>query len=216
MCCRYYVDLSPELRPIIEAANRSPLAERMKQEAGRELKTAGEIRPTDAAPVLARARNGHPSVFPMIWGYTGRTRVFNARSETAASLPMFRESWRLRRCVIPAIAYFEWEHLPPSGGKRKTGDRFRIRSGREPLIYMAGLYRMEESLPHFTILTREAAEGIRFIHDRMPVLLSGPLAEEWIRPDCEPEQLLSRAGAEAVPVFERETETAKEKNRNAL
>lgn len=50
----------------------------------------------------------------------------------------------------------------------------------------------------FVILTREPGEGIRFIHDRMPLIMPGECVEEWIRPDTKPEDLVERALTEMV------------------
>ena len=192
VCCRYYVDLSPELRPIIEEANRSPLADRLRAEKGAEVRTSGDVRPFQAAPVLATSRGGKTAAFPMIWGYDGSVRAFNARVETAAVRPMFRDGWRAHRCAAPATAFFEWEHLLRPDGSRKTGDRYRLSFPEDRVFWLAGLYRMEEDgFPHFTVLTREAADGIRFIHDRMPVLFFRDAAEEWIRPESSPERVLA-------------------------
>ena len=99
MCCRYLLEESPELRPIIETMNRSPLVGKLfPRESVRSL---GEVRPADIAPVFAPDRNGRGAVFPMRWGFSGKSLVFNARLETAASRPMFRDSWLYRRCAVP-------------------------------------------------------------------------------------------------------------------
>ena len=191
MCCRYYADLSPELRPIVEEMNRSPLVARWHKTTA--VKTCGEIRPADVAPVIAPNRRGEQAVFPMKWGFTGKSLLINARSETAAATPLFKDSWAGRRCVIPASWYYEWEHLVGDGGRKKTGDKFLIQPEGESITWLAGLYRIEDGLPAFVVLTREADESIRFIHDRMPLILPGELVGEWIRPDAKPEELVGRA-----------------------
>ena len=70
MCTRYYMEMSPELRPIVEKAKRSALTGRMIDRLGKPLKTDGEIRPTDMAPVIAPDQKGNPAVFPGS-GYVG-------------------------------------------------------------------------------------------------------------------------------------------------
>ena len=79
MCTRFYADLSPELRPYIEAANRSPLRARMVEQLGKPFKTEGEIRPTDLFTAIAFSRAGAPAAFPMVWGFTlpGLNRMFS-------------------------------------------------------------------------------------------------------------------------------------------
>ena len=90
-----------------------------------------------------------------------------------------------RRCVIPASYYFEWEHLKTDSGKKKTGEKFRIQPEGNSIVFFAGLYRVEEikgvKVPVFTILTTEAAKEVRFIHDRMPVMLAEDDVDRWVR-----------------------------------
>ncbi len=190
MCCRYMLEESPELRPIIEAMNRSPLVGKLFSPGA--VRSEGEIQPADVAPVLAPDRNGRSAVFPMRWGFSGKSLVFNARLETAASRPMFREAWKSRRCAVPVSCYFEWEHRTAADGKRKTGIKFRLQEDAA-LTWLCGIYRMEEGVPCFAVLTREPGETIRFIHDRMPLILPESMIPEWIRPDSCPDRLLASA-----------------------
>ena len=199
MCYRYFMEESPELRPFVEAARHSALGRRMVSQLGRPLVTSGEVRPTDIAVVSAPNQHGQRTVFPMVWGFSGRsTLLFNARVETAGQKPTFRESWERRRCIVPASCYYEWEHFQSPDGKKKTGDRYTIQPQGETITLLAGLYRMEEKdgmlIPHFTILTREAAEEILFIHDRMPVILNARDAAAWIDPKTDPATVRTIAG----------------------
>ena len=191
MCCRYLLEESPELRPIIEEMNRSPLAGTIfPREA---LRASGEIRPSEIVPVAAPDRSGRRKIFPMKWGFKLKSLVVNARAETAAERPLFRESWQSRRCAVPASCYFEWEHLTAPDGKKKTGTKYRLQQGETPVTWLCGLYRMEEGVPCFVILTRDPGENIRFIHDRMPLILPESAVADWIRPETRPEDLLSLA-----------------------
>ena len=150
----------------------------IQRTAGAEaVKVAGEVFPGDRVPVLCLSRAGNLRPFAMDWGYTlsDGKKLINARSETAAEKPMFRESMRLRRCLMPMSAYFEWEKR--EGGKRK----YRIAPAEGGAFYLAGLYRFEGARPVCTVLTRAAAPEIEFIHSRMPVLLSAADREVWIR-----------------------------------
>lgn len=196
MCCRYLLEESPELRPIIEEMNRSPVAGRLfPREA---LRSGGEVRPSDVAPVLAPDRSGRRTVFPMKWGFRAKTLIVNARAETAAERPLFRESWQSRRCAVPSSCYFEWEHPASPDGRRKTGTKYRLQEKDAPLTWLCGLYRMEEGIPCFVVLTRAPGENIRFIHDRMPLILPESAVEEWIRPETRPEDLLSLARTDLI------------------
>ena len=207
MCCRYYMETPPELRPYIEAANRSSLKDRLVSKLARPLVTEGEVRPTDLVPVIApSSKSQEPTVFPMVWGFTiprRQTSLFNARVESATEKPTFKESWEKRRCIVPASWYYEWEHLiNASTGKSKTGDKYMIQAKGSNVIYLAGLYRLEEiagiQVPVFTILTREPSDEIRFIHDRMPVMLPKEYIREWVNPNGKPEEIIRAAQTEMV------------------
>jgi putative SOS response-associated peptidase YedK len=110
------------------------------------------------------------------------SRMINARSETVASKPAFREALRRRRCLIPATGFYEWEKL----GKLRQPWRIVLRT-REPFA-MAGLWerwkapegRVVESC---TILTIEANDLVRPLHERMPVILPRTAYEAWLAPE---------------------------------
>ena len=196
MCTRYYVELSPELRPIIEEARRSSLAGRMTDKLGIKMKTEGEVRPSDMVPVIAPDKSGNRKAYPMIWGFffPGIPRpVVNARSETAGEKRSFRESWERRRCIIPASWYYEWEHVQ-QGGRVVTGDKYAIQTPASHVTWLAGLYRIESSdkgirYPSFTVLTREPSPDLYRIHDRMPVVLSEQMLDPWIFPGTSKKEL---------------------------
>ena len=183
MCGRYWIDDGREsvvLRRIIEAVNRRVVE---------PVKTSGEIFPADIVPVVANNRNMLPTAFAMRWGYTlpdGR-RIINARSETAETRPMFADGMRQRRCAVPATNYFEWERTD------RTKTKYAIRPTDDELFYMAGIYRIESRRPVFSILTREPAESIAFIHDRMPVILPHDLVRDWINPSYRAGEILNHA-----------------------
>ena len=131
-------------------------------------------------------------------GFSGRTLLMNARTETAPEKATFRDAWASHRCIVSASWYFEWEHLIGEDGKKRTGDKYLIQPKGSPMTWLCGLYRIEDGLPVFVILTREPGEGIRFIHDRMPLIMPGDCVDEWIRPDGKPEELVERALTEMV------------------
>jgi len=87
---------------------------------------------------------------------------------------MFKDGLKNRRCLIPASSYFEWEK------REKEKIKYDIRPVGNGMLYMAGLYRIEGNKAVFTILTREPAESIAFIHDRMPVILPDDIRNDWL------------------------------------
>ena len=198
MCCRYLVALSPELRPYIEAMNRSALIGAFGPSA--RVVTDGEVFPANVAPVLATGRDGKQRVFPMKWGFSAGSRslLINARTETAAVKPLFRDSWQSHRCMIPAVCYYEWEHQTDGNGRKKTGDKYRMQPAGESVTWLCGLYRMEQGLPAFVVLTRAPGAALAEIHPRMPLILPGEVISEWINPAVPAERLLSLALTEAL------------------
>lgn len=187
MCGRFYIpadDSDEELQRIIQYLNRSQTA---------PVKT-GEVCPTDTAAVIANSRRMTPVPFAMKWGYTldGRAPVINARSESAADKPLFRDGMQQRRCLIPARHYFEWERA----GNQKIKNA--IRPAGSEAMYMAGIYRITGGVPEFTILTREPGQCIRHIHDRMPVILPREATKDWLNPACNALEVLSAAVTEVT------------------
>lgn len=175
MCGRYYIaedDMTEEMARIIEEINRKKTPEGMK--------TSGEIFPSDIVPVLANSRQQDVQPFAMRWGYTfpNSKPVINARSETAAIKPMFKDGMKQRRCLIPATHYYEWEH------RGRQSIKYAIRPERSRMLYLAGIYHLEKHddviVPTFTVLTREASPGISFIHDRMPIILPSEIITDWL------------------------------------
>ena len=106
-------------------------------------------------------------------------RLINARSETAAEKPSFREAFKARRCLIPADGFYEWK---PAG---KLKQPYRIeREGRQPFAF-AGLWERWESaegrvVETCAILTTDANEKLRAIHHRMPVILDPADYDRWL------------------------------------
>ena len=196
------MESSPELKPFIDRAMRSPLRESMITKLGRPMKTEGEIRPTDIAPVVApSARTQAPTVFPMVWGFShpkgNGSPLPNARVETAAINSVWRKAWKFHRCIIPSSYYFEWEYLTAPDGTKKPGQKYMLQPKGSPLTFLAGMYQIEEhrgvKLPVFTILTRTPGENIAFIHNRMPVILPREVLRAWLSPKETPEEIIEFA-----------------------
>lgn len=201
MCCRYYMELSPELRPIVEAAQRSRLYRDNIQKLPRALTTEGEVFPDALVPVVASSRSGRKAVFPMLWGYhvpgIART-IANARVETAPEKASFKGGWAAHRCVIPASWYYEWEHTLTPSGRPKAGEKYAVMPRDGTLTWLCGLYRMEDGFPHFVVLTREPGQSVAFLHDRMPLILPESEIDNWIDPKHNPHMLLEAALTEMV------------------
>jgi putative SOS response-associated peptidase YedK len=118
-------------------------------------------------------------------------RMINARAETVAEKPAFRQALKKRRCLIVADGFYEWQKL----GRVKKPLYFSLQSN-EPFGF-AGLYETwispdKQQINTCTIITTEPNELIRPIHDRMPVILSKDKEAIWIEPGIkDADQLLS-------------------------
>ena len=153
-----------------------------------EVKT-GEVNPGDVAAVIASNRKLEPQAFGMKWGYKlpdGKL-IFNARSETAAQKAMFADGVRQRRCLIPADCYYEWQKV--GQGKQK----YQIAPTDANGFFLAGIYRIEQGIPVFSVLTKEPVESIAFIHNRMPVILPNEIIKDWLNPQYHGQELLNAA-----------------------
>lgn len=181
MCGRVFVRETSEMARIIETILRRGNAPDM-------MKTEGEGFPGDILPVLATDRKKTATAFAMQWGYHLNNRlIFNARCETAAEKPVFRDGIKAHRCVVPVAGYYEWD---------PTKTKYKIRTN-DSVTFLAGIYRMEEQ-PVFTVLTREPGISTSFIHPRMPVILPREDVRRWIDPDTDPQELLSHAITELI------------------
>lgn len=190
MCGRIHMEATdPEIREIIREMNRSALSARFRSDPDDLLAPEGEIFPSAVLPAAAYSRAGERRIFPMKWGFSlGGRLLINARSETAAEKPSFRDAWMNHRCAVPASWYYEWEH----DEKKKPGKKYALRPARSGIIWLAGLYRMEDGLPVMVILTRPAVDALAWMHSRMPLILSAQDAVEWIRPGADPEAVAAK------------------------
>jgi putative SOS response-associated peptidase YedK len=128
--------------------------------------------------------------------------LINARSETAAHKPSFRDAVKRRRCLVIADGYYEWKRE----GKTKTPHYIRARSGR-PFVF-AGLWAPgvdDDPIRTFAILTAEADELVAPIHDRMPIILGGEARARWLDPEAlspdQAEEILLEAGAPPMQAY---------------
>ncbi len=149
------------------------------------------VAPTQDAPVLVSdGRRRFVDAFR--WGLVPHwsrdpsmgARMINARSETVASKPAFRDAWReRRRCLVLADGFYEWRR-PASGRGPKTPFWIQVGGGRP--LGMAGLWERwgpkDAPLHSFTILTTEPNPLMASIHDRMPVLIPPERWEAWVDP----------------------------------
>jgi putative SOS response-associated peptidase YedK len=179
MCSRYFLDADGN---VIAYTFNVPVHDRIRKRFN--------IAPTQEAPVVRADEAGGREVAMLRWGLVPSwaqdpaigNRMINARSETAAEKPSFRNAFRKRRCLVPASGFYEW-----------TGEAGRkvphaITVADQPVFAFAGLWecwhdRARPDAPPvetYTLLTTSANRALAAIHDRMPVILSPADHEAWL------------------------------------
>ena len=127
----------------------------------------------------------------------GSYRMINARAETVATKPAFREAFARRRCLVVADGFYEWR-APESGGGPKTP--YWIHQADGVPFTFAGLWerwfggdaaRLSQPIETCTVITTDASPSTSEVHDRMPVILPRAHWELWLDPTAPTEQLKS-------------------------
>ena len=183
------------------------------------------VAPTQMVPVVRFNSEGKRAIAPMRWGLIPfwakdmkiGAKMINARAETLATQPAFREAFKVRRCLVLADGFYEWHTAAPvaKGAKKQPyrvviGDSERAR----PFAF-AGLWERwrdraagKDAPPvdSFTIITTNAVPAIADIHDRMPVMLNRREDFElWLdaahHPAAEAQKLLKPYAGADLAVF---------------
>jgi putative SOS response-associated peptidase YedK len=147
------------------------------------------IAPTQPVPIIRQdTANARRSFNLVRWGLIPSwasdasiaTKTINAMSETAAEKPAFRDALRLRRCLVPADGFYDWQSIGP-----KHKQPFSIGMADDSLFAFAGLWehwsdRSGEILETCTILTTKPNPMLADVHDRMPVILTPKHYDLWL------------------------------------
>lgn len=147
------------------------------------------VAPTQDVAVVHATGAGNRRLSTMRWGLVPAwakdlgigARMINARAETLAEKPAFRQALRSRRCLIPADGFYEWQ---PQPGRSKRPCYFSAADGG-PLA-LAGLWERWDRAPDgasvfsCTIVTVAANPLLRPVHDRMPAILYDEAQQAWL------------------------------------
>ncbi len=175
MCGRFFfLSSGPPIADLFQLAGVPDLAPRYN------------IAPTQPVAVV-RVAEGARELVQLRWGLIppwakdAKVAPINARSDTVADKPTFRHAFRKRRCLVPADGFYEWK---ATGGKHKQPYCFRLTDDR-PFAF-AGLWERwtapDGPVESCAILTTEANERVRPVHDRMPVMLDAADFGRWLEP----------------------------------
>jgi putative SOS response-associated peptidase YedK len=206
VCGRYTSSRSPA-----ELAEQFDVAE-IKTE---PLEPSWNVAPTQPVYAVAESR-GVRQLGTFRWGLVPSwapspavgSRMINARAETVATKPAYKQALARRRCIVPADAFYEW--APTAPAPEPAADKRRGGAGRKqpyaiarrdggPLAF-AGLWEVwhdpadpgAESLRTCVIITTGANELVRPLHDRMPVVLPPEVWDRWLDRDFEDVDALTK------------------------
>jgi putative SOS response-associated peptidase YedK len=177
MCGRYQLKQSGKLRDEMEALFGVSFA---------EFAPRFNAAPSQVLPVVTAGPTGGAEVHPMQWGFVPyweksekpRLAPINARAETAMEKGMFKRAVQKRRCLIPADGFYEWKR---EGAFKQPFD-IHLTGGR-PFFFAGISEAATEIRPEtFLLFTTQPNELMARIHDRMPAILTGQRAKDWISP----------------------------------
>jgi len=164
-------------------------------EAAPNLAPRYNLAPTQIAPVVRPLPDGGRELALLRWGLVPfwakdakiASQCINARAETVATKPAFREAFKRRRCLVPADGFYEWK-LAADGKKQPY--RIVMQDG-SPMTF-AGLWEANVGLgiESFTIVTTTPNETLAPLHDRMPVILAPEDHDAWLDPSRDEAPLL--------------------------
>ncbi len=170
--------------------------------APRNLQPRYNIAPTTMIDVVRAGEQGRELV-SMRWGLAPLwwkkplkelPATFNARAETVAEKPMFRDAFKRRRCIIPASGFYEW-----TGGKKDRQPHLFTAADGSPVLAFAGLWdrwrdpATGEDLLTATIIVSGANAWMTPYHDRMQVLLAPGDFDAWLQGTLGADALLPAA-----------------------
>jgi putative SOS response-associated peptidase YedK len=210
MCGRFTLDADPDALAAQFALEQPP-----------KLAARFNIAPSQLVAVVApRADPTRRGLALLKWGLVpdwsndGKPGPINARAETVAGLPTFADSFREKRCIIPATGFYEWAKV----GTKKVPHHFRLRTGG--VLGFAGLWstwRVEGEKPLFTccVITVPANDLVQPLHDRMPAILDPADYQTWFdwdTPLVDLKALLKPYPAELMQVGEANPRVNSPKN----
>jgi putative SOS response-associated peptidase YedK len=173
-------------------------------------------RPADDLPANLNRSSAHWGLIPY-WckDAGGGRKPINAKGETVASLPSFREAYRRRRCVLPIDNFFEWKAI--KGERAKQPFAIGMKSGKP--FALAGIWGnwqkpgSDEWVRSFAIITTTANELVSDIHERMPVIIPPESYDRWLSSvEPDPRDLLVAFPASLMTMWPISTRVNKPDN----
>ncbi len=151
------------------------------------------IAPTDTVPAVLERNAGEQVLRKLValrWGLVpswskdpgGAARMINARVETVTEKPAYRKAMSARRCLLPALGYYEWR--PETIDGRAVKQPYFLRPADGSMVHMAGIYEFwkgpDDWLASVSIITTSATDELGWVHDRMPMTVMD--TDAWLDP----------------------------------
>ncbi len=188
MCGRYLITSHTEaIRQLFKVDQRPNIA------------PSYNVAPTQSVPII-RLKEGARELVTARWGLVPfwakdlkiGYRMINAKAETVADKPAFRDSYKRRRCLVVADGFYEWQ-------KQESGKQpYLIRLKEDAPFAFAGLWadwtdkQSGERIESCTIITTEPNDLMAQLHNRMPVILAPADYDKWLDADASDGQALLR------------------------
>ena len=144
----------------------------------------------------------------------GGRRPINAKAESVSKLPMFRDAYALRRCIVPVDGFFEWRAI--KGARAKQPYAIAMKDGSP--LGLAGLWEnwrnpnTGEWERTFAVITVPSNELVAQIHDRMPAILEPGHCDRWLSSEPDPHGLLITYPPEPMTMWPISTRVNKSEN----
>jgi putative SOS response-associated peptidase YedK len=180
------------------------------------------IAPTQPVPIV-RLRDDQRELSQVRWGLVPfwakvvsiGNKMINARAETVATRPGYRDAYRKMRCLIPASGFYEWAKM--TDGKKQP---VRVGMIDDAPFAFAGLWSRwgprDAEIETCAIITTEANELCQRVHDRMPVILAPGSYERWLdTSDADPADLLRPYPSDAMRAYPVSSRVSSPKNDDA-
>jgi putative SOS response-associated peptidase YedK len=192
------LDVSATVTAPAAPAGQAPAAPGSASPAPAATKPRYNVAPTSPLTIVRQRPDEGRAVEQVRWGLIpsfakdakGAARMVNARAETVATSPVFRASFKARRCIVPSDGFYEWRR---TGGPRQP---YFIHPPEGALLALAGLWAVWRDpatglwIPSAAVITTDANRAMSAIHDRMPVLLPRETWNDWLDPSLDDQEYL--------------------------
>lgn len=139
--------------------------------------------PDAGGPTLARWPFLPPQVKSLDEARAWCDKTANCRAEEMFDKPTWRDAARSRRCLVPVLGYYDYQHRSRPGRQEPVKVPYLVRSATQPLVWVAGLWQEWHEGPVVTLCTIEANAVCRWVHNSRPrqlLLVTDDRRDQWL------------------------------------